>query len=839
MLKPFNLKDHKLVFIEIIQYLEGTAKNTTEVVDFLIKLWCSSSLKSSSKYDVILTCFSKYLVLKIPVEDSEWIEIQRLLKLHHPSNCVSSATKQKLLQSVVKALNVNQKFSSISVCLDLASHESLKDFFKSHLDVYCEFLCSIIYSYETLNGQGDPQSDEIFNAIIAELYCFAKIDEFKKLFLDHLVVPLANVADKLSSTNKQAMWILIKSIYFSQLSKSDSHLEIFTPQLAADQRKVLMETFIFINKTNQREVVNFLKFLYDEELQDAEDDTAFLSRTKQIFLLLSQHDIEMAPIKRMDPELFEELSTRINSAIESTRQSMKFSELMETLSSFIISDAFLFEKNIYTILGDCMLQDKTSSELLSYESFFQVVVKIYGKDMNQFVKKLLKSINDKLESFTIPKKRKRKIQGLPEVSRKKQKLSTSEIPIESICEESFIHHIWSNALAEQFAEIVAGLNVTQSTKLWQQLNEFLAKVLKKVKDSSDFDENILFKIDFATSLLSELFVNTRLQEQLMNKSDKVALTAKDFDDTQSLFNDIILNIEYNHRVMSAFLKLSSSYESFLMLYFYHYNPEDNNDLAMVFIKNALKANSEWSIIQQRIRNFGKIDEKNHLNSLLIQQRQKDQLFGRSESITAEEFSLASNDDKHIEFLLLQPDTRAFFVNSLTGKELKSFVQYFVKMEDKKLQSSVLCTIAKNQNLLDEFVADLMENEESYLKSTIEILIQLPLACASEENKKLVFGKILETSDSHDLLELIRIALRKLFENDSYKTFFKDYTMKKIVVKFDDVEKFSGIYQAIISNTSRKVTVDSLENFNWILTSGLPKLLEILAKTVSEVRTLHN
>lgn len=763
-------------------------------------------------------------MLKIQEKSIDWDQILLLLKQRHPSNCVTSSTTHKILQNVISALSTNPTVSSISGCLELASIEHFKEYFKDHLDVYCELLWAIIENFRIIQ----TDDEDTFNAIVTEFYCFAKREDFKELFLKQFAVPLSRASEKLPPTSKQLMWNLIKTIFFSQLTSSATSLEIFNSEIDEDQRQVLMETFIFINKAKLQEITDFIKFLYEHQLQD---EPAFLSRIQQVFLLLSRHEIELAPMKRLEPVLFEQLSARINSSIEASRHSMDFVELMETLSSLIRCDAFLFEKNIFTILADCMLREKTTSELTSYESFFKIVITIFGKDLNQFLKKLLKSLEEKLESFTIPTKRKRKSQGGSSVSKKKLKLSDASF--DSTSEESF-SHIWTAALAEQFAAMVAGLNDTQSIKLWKQLNDFLAKELKIAKEFSDFDENLLFKIDFASSLLSELFVNTKLHEQLISQTEKVAPTVRDFNNIQSLFSDIILNFEYNNRVMKAFLKLSSSYESFLVLYINNSNPEVKSELSTFFVESALEANSEWKIIQQRIKNFGKIDEKNHLNSLLIQ-RQRNQSFSQADASKVEEFSLALHDEKQIEFLLRRPDTHSFFINSLSGKELKLFVQYCVKMEDKKLQSSVLCEIAKSQKLLDCFISDI--DEETDTKTVLELLKQLPITCASEDNKKLIFGRILATLDVEEQAELIEFVLRKLLDSDTYKMFYKDFSMQQITEKFHDVKKYSRVYEACISNTSRKVSSSTLENFNWVLTSGNAELLQILARTVSEVNEL--
>ena len=484
-------------------------------------------------------------------------------------------------------------------------------------------------------------------------------------------------------------------------------------------------------------------------------------------------------------------------------------------------------KNIYQIVMDLMLGEKSSEELTQYETVLNDVFKIYGKDMNQFVKNLLKSINEKLENFTIPKRRKRKISSSSgaEETTKKQKTGKQN-------QDEWIHiaDIWPSSASLHYAELIAALNVAQSIKVWKQLDNFLVSVLNHAKSSLEINENVLFKIDFASNLLCELFNSTRLHEQLMNKKEEVSTAVNEFNKTLHLFYEVILNIEYNSRVMYSFLKLSFNYENFLALFFYHHNPEVKNELESAFVVDQTRLKDEWKIIQQRIKNFGKDEEKNQLNAVIIQHRQKDQLFSNSGTANDEDLLSIMNDDEQIDFLLRKANTRPFVINAL---EMKRFAQYLTKLNDQEIQSLVIETIALDQSLLDGIIVELIQND---FKTGLEILKQLPLECASEENKKKVFGEILKRDHSDQLQPLIEGVIAKLFKNDSYKMFFKDFTIKDVAKVFEP-EKYSAIYHPILSSAARKLNVETLQNFNWILKTN-DSTLRVLAQVAAEVSFLN-
>lgn len=475
-----------------------------------------------------------------------------------------------------------------------------------------------------------------------------------------------------------------------------------------------------------------------------------------------------------------------------------------------------------------MLREKSPKELIQYEEFLNNVFKIYGQDINQFIKKLLSSINEKLENVSIPKKRKRKNSSSSdaEETAKKQRTTTSE----QASEWSHIAHIWPSSTAENFSDLVAALNVTQSIKIWKQLEDFLITVLNYMKLPSEINENVLFKIDFASNLLCDLFNSTRLHEQLMNKKKEIASAVDGFNKTQHLFYEVILNIEYNSRVMNSFLKLSYNYENFLALFTYHHNPEAKSDLDSSFVDDQMRLKGEWKIIQQRIKNFGKSEEKNQLNALIIQHRQKDQLFLSSSSAHNDDLISILNDDRQIDFLLGKANTRSFVINALGAKEITCFAQYLTKLEDEEIRSTVLSTIAHDQALLDGIIAELVQNG---FESALELLGRLPLECSSEENKKKVFEKLLQQKQSEQLQPIIENIICKLFKNDSYKVFFKDFTMEEVVQVFEP-RQFSKIYHPILSSAARKLNLETLQNFNWILKTN-NSTLQVLAQVVTEVR----
>lgn len=774
-------------------------------------MWHSSLLKSSTKFEVILKFFIKHGLSDGKTGKSELLGF---LKLKHPSSSVSNDTKEVLVSRLSALLKKNRDFGDL--CLELVSNESFKDFFKLHLEIYAEFMKLIIEN-------ADPESLPI---VTTELYCFANVEQFKTLFLEQLLVPLDEAFEN-SSVKGDPKFDLLETIFFSHIALADASLGIFEEELSSKQRTILFEVFIKKNKSKPQQILRLVEFVHDHNSEDLD----FLTQTKEVFKLMQLHGIDVSLVKRMNVNLFEKIAARANQSIDSSKQSMDFAVLLETLASFVSCDAFLFENNIFSILVDCMFREKSETDLDNYQKFVNVVVKIYGKDLNQFMKKLLKSIDDHLDDFTIPKKRKRKQPAADsEVARKKQKLADGDMVVDLF----LLNHVWPESTRELFAEAVSGLNVAQTINIWTQLNDFLTEALNKVKSMSAIDEIILFKVDFVSTLLSELFLNTRVQEQLMYKREEIGSVITTFNDTQDLFNGVLLNIEYNSSVVNSFLDISCSYERFLMLYFYHYKSEMKSDIDPLFTGNQSRMKNEWQIIQQRIRNFGKIDEKNKLNLLAILQSQKTRLFDSSSSMKFDDCLSILNDDKQVEFMLRNIDTRAIFINALENNDLRNFSQFLINSEHINVRSAALKVIAQKHELLNKFVTELLQNDNAGGSGvSISVLNELPLAQLTDDIKKLIFGGILEKKFQAEPEHIVNLV-QKLLDGDSYKTILKDFVMKKIMKFFDDTEKFSKVYQAILNLAVRKIGPETLKNFEWILKSGDRKLVSILAQAFIDV-----
>ncbi|CAG9805461.1 unnamed protein product [Chironomus riparius] len=823
---------------ELLNYIKNSLNGSPESsVKFLIKSWNSSLLDTNVKYEIILRNFEKTFLNQL-LTAKNYDLIKECLDLKFPQSSVSNNVIKSVLNSV-KSILKDQTTESIECCTTIMLNESYKEYFKQNLTTYSKFIGSTLTSFDEIKCN----KYEIIDYIVRELHYFANLNDFSKQFRQNVLLQLYKAANKTDNVN--SMWNLIKSIFFSRSlslneDSDDESIKIFSDkEVTYEQMEVLIESFIISFKSDSLKIVKFLNHFNENVLSKYESNNdEYLIHVKMLYTILKKHDIEIAALKKLE-STFESFSLQIIDRVESSINEMNLCEYFQVLSTIIAYDPFIFVDNnmIYKLIAECMMKEKCEEDMSSYELLLSTVVKIFGKDIYQFIKKLLSAISLKLVDFEIPKKRKRKNSIEPKGSAKKKMKLNDGCP--ASVESFHITNIWPNSIKTLFDEIFADINVNQTTKLWKYLNDCLRDIISNLKDS--IDENILFKIDFISSLICQLVTSSRIHEHLVYKSSEISDIIDDFNDVQHNFYETIIEIEYNNRIMNAFLKMSYDYENFIMMYFYHYDEEVKSELDPIFIadKSRIKS-SEWKIIQQRINNFGKTEEKSYSNLLMLQHLIKGKLFKISNHDDDKDFlqTLLINKEQ-INLLLDQKHIRLHIFNLLNDESAVTDLIdiLYSKINDDKEKLSIVLSIAKNNSKMLESLTSLMLKNND-INDSIEVIKTLPIAYMTQEIKKMIIQKLLldtkaGTTDEN-CFDLI-ITFNKIFKNDGYKNFFKDFTLISLIESLSDINTFKTVYEMIFRTSVKKMSADVLSNLEWILKeSKNNELIEILATTMCDI-----
>lgn len=773
--------------------------------------------------------------------------LKEMLQLKFPPNSVSYDVIKLVIKNIKQMLQIENSLNFIEIFTSMISNESYKKYFKGDLSAYCKLIGTSLKCFDKPNCEN---KFEALDEIIRELHYFAKSRMFAKHFRQDILVPLNRAANNENYERINDVSNLIKSIYFSRLSSSldeenskDTSLDFLVSddEITFEQMEVLIESFIISFKSESTEIIKFLNHFNEEVLSKYEkNNILYLSHVRMLYALLKKHEIEIATFKKLESS-FEEFSTNILDRVISSIDEMNLSEYFHTLSIIISYDPFLFVENnmVYKIIVECMMKEKSETDMNEYETLLITILRIFGKDIHQFMKKLLSAIDSNLDNFVIPKKRKRKITNESDSSSKKKLKS---IDGSAVIIDSFnVTNIWPNSLQTHIDEIFSDINVNQTTKLWKLLNDSLREVISTLKDT--INENVLFKMDFISSLICQLVTSSRIHEHLVYKSPEISQAIDDFNDVQHNFYNTIIKIEYNNRIMNAFLKMSCDYENFIMMYFYHYEEDVKSELDQIFITDKTRIKSgEWKIIQQRIKNFGKVEEKTYSNLLIIQHFLRSKLFKITAHEDTNEFlQNLMKDKEQINLLLDRKDIRLHIFTLLKDEASVEnlFQDLWSKIQNDNEKISIVLNLSRsNSEMLELFTKNILANYGQHNLEIIEIMKQLPIASLSQSNKKIFIQKLLleseEPANEIDKTNLI-IIFNKIFKNDGYKNFFKDFSMKNLFEKLEDVAEYRPIYEMVIKTSLKKMTIEVLKNLEWIIKEGKSmNLTEILGKLLCDV-----
>lgn len=239
--------------------------------------------------------------------------------------------------------------------------------------------------------------------------------------------------------------------------------------------------------------------------------------------------------------------------------------------------------------------------------------------------------------------------------------------------------------SQTYTRFISGLISKPSLVVWKTLVFTLKDYVQQLHDSDGkSSENTIFLIEIISALLSQYFMGSRLAEQ----ADK---TWKSIEDNRQLTYDVladfgraILNQEHNYRTMNAFLKLSHNVSNFDLTTWYYcpdsMSGEHESDLPKIngakCVQNihSYLSPKEWTIIEQRITNFGRKECKSNINKIYLQRLKATQLFGVGQKdTTIDKFVLSTtfDDTEQLTAILVDGTASAWFIANLNATQKRA------------------------------------------------------------------------------------------------------------------------------------------------------------------------
>lgn len=714
-----------------------------------------------------------------------------------------------------------------------------------------QLLCEIVI---LLKGRGVDYASELF-AILQELYFdYSQTDKLKK----YLLKPSAGDAGGFSEVFDVPMHVFM----------------------------VVIETILIAHRNDSELQKCFFAYLLNDTTGKFRTTTADVSdrlllQCLTLFMqLLKKHEVPLN-FEFDSLKAIAYLGKRIE-AIVNEHHSAYMYEVLSLVCATLKLNPLILEHTACQIAVKFMVVAKTEEHVWrKYEELMFLLIEMYRKlsRAEKFVALLIRNLYETLASVKLSKKLKRSfnaefVESVTPTKRAKADDSAVEV-VESPKHDAkidfvdlLIKNFDSDGDGEKGAKIAARTNATQcwndiafafpptisqtytrfisgliskpSLVVWKTLVFTLKDYVQQLHDSDGkSSENTIFLIEISSALLSQYFMGSRLAEQ----ADK---TWKSIEEHRQLTYDVladfgraILNQEHNYRTMNAFLKLSHSVSNFDLTTWYYcpdsMSGEHASDLPKINGAKCVQSihsyltPKEWTIIEQRITNFGKRECKSNINKLYLQRLKATQLFGVGQKdVEMDKFVLSTtfDDAEQLTAILVDETASAWFIGNLSTTQKRTVCErllqsaqhldvcYQIALADREFVDILIFSIYKcivdilasskkgvylseidfEKCFAGEYAAigdhltgviekivkqknngdkQLLENSREDLSEYLRLLVHLPIGFSATDIKNVLFSlnivvyRNLLAADTDELkLQTIRLLKGKTFYSES-------------------------------------------------------------------------
>lgn len=761
----------------------------------------------TTKYELILQWLSEQNQLtneQIVEED-----FKELLKLRAQPGLIAQNVKKEFvkwfLQQAKEKSNECRKWCNLLQLL--VEFEILQDLYRMNYDLQSEVYAEIFHSYEKYLWslqQSDKQflstfETEFFAAVLKGLKETIKrcgdVVLYEKSFTKIALKPLAQVLLVLRVFKVDFFEELMEIENLMCNEMEDSQIFVRLSKLDLPVRLLCIECSLVKRRGVDSYLKNLLDFVFTNFLGNSAnniDPALSLTLAAYVLEMCSRHDVGLNLQINEQQNAVKFLGTQIFKAVQE-RKETHLKEVLMLLCAALRLNPLILEQNVFEITAWMILATKSGDmeEQELFEEYLVLLMDMFRRlsRAEKFVTNLLKALKENLKHYDLSLKKKRKAKmELEETPSKKKKKYDNDSAMKKDLEfskylrilfqdffkpsltktlndnsklsasASFtkLQNFWpSNPVGLSFSKIITGLVSKPSLTIWKSLLYALKDLIESLKDSKEINENSLFQLDFQAALLSQYFAGSKLAEQ----SDKFLTELqqqREFTlDVLKLFGEFLLAKEHEPRTMSAFLELTYYASNFELLLTY-YRPDGCQHDTLQPLSTIEKLHSfltpeEWTLIQQRVLNFGKSSCKHLLHRLKMQKAQASLLLltsGEKESLPLK------NPDPEILNSLLKTSQAKWYLQQLSRPDKVTISRYFLNkpdllhlaFEDLELLEFVSLAIYENicqalnskHSLLKSLACDFDKirqcSEISACELLIKELIEIVISKAEQEYK---------------------------------------------------------------------------------------------------------
>lgn len=482
-----------------------------------------------------------------------------------------------------------------------------------------------------------------------------------------------------------------------------------------------------------------------------------------------------------------------------------FGETINLVIATLTANPMILEHALVKITVKCMLMPKNDSPTMTrFTQMMQLVIDVYRRlsRAQKFVAHLIRSVFEELATVTLSRKLKRKATVIRSSSRKKMKLDEGKVngdcvqhddqngddlashpsyldmlldkvqpppPTEMITSDTLsvamkidetldhcpgIEFAWPIDVGRSFSNFISSLVSKPSLVVCKTLIFTLNDYIGLLKEGRN-DENTMFLIEFASALMCQYFSGTRLAEHTEKQSEAIETNRRLTHDVLKEFGVAILNQEHNIRTMNAFLKTCFHTSHFDLLCGYYYPDTMHNDVSRVAVAkfadniHPYLGAQEWTLIEQRITNFGRDECRANINRLYLQRAKASLLLGqvKKHKISNHLLSPTLNDLTQITMLLTDETIGQWFLEILSPAEMRSVCEVLVA-DGKSPSTKILNYFADNRIALETFALAVFK-KCCQVTGIIETKVIIDKNDINKSMLKKIVARVRENSGSND------------------------------------------------------------------------------------------
>lgn len=607
-----------------------------------------------------------------------WTIVCEFLALRYAAGAIGSGIKEQLvlvLRSEAKKQLKQPNAKVLDALLLAVNHPGMQNYYKSSPDAFAGLVGAALGYVKALIGHPSNEwlltnRSELIGGLLNTIRGFVKqtpqLDVFQKAFTANAFVALAELVVLLKQRGHNVtseFFAIVQELYFTVEStkalkaylNDASDVSDLAPLFNAPTHVLVLwiEAILIAFKLDTETQSLLHKFLFERFFSATQ--TRF--QTTSELLQAATHYVNL--LKRHDAQMNTKLdaaktSVFIGQHIEqlfAAHCDSQLGEVLGLLCAALRLEPMMFERQLVPIAVRCMVIRKDEATAERCAEFLCLVIDVFRRlnRADNFIAQVIKFLVERLAETKLSNKKKRKslaaqtgsskngVNGGDDDGTVKDEVNVlfaflqsefavarpSSVEPPTTNEWNELSFAWPATVGASFSRFISGLVTKPSLIVWKTIIFSLTDLIVLLKEGRN-DPNTLFLVDFNAALLCQYFDGARLAEHAHNAWPLIDINRQLTHSLLQEFGTAILSQEHSVRTMNAFLRCCYQAANFELVCFYYWpdtsmaptaSQDDPQHASSI---HPYLAPQQWTLIEQRITNFGRNECRANINRLYLQ-----------------------------------------------------------------------------------------------------------------------------------------------------------------------------------------------------------------------------